>query len=134
MKKLLRARYAALLIAIAAVGGTTVSSAVNLGISSNNELGAGNSITASCQPSTGPNISVTWGSPTFASGAWTSNTLNLANIAAACAGHSYKIAVADGSGSPLTTLTGTIAGTSLALTLSSAVAATSVNNVSVIIY
>jgi hypothetical protein len=128
-----------LLLVVLGVGvlGSGAASAVSLGIQANNGLGAGTSVTAACQPSGVANdISVTWAAPTYvpATNNFTVSSLNLANIAAACNGKSYKVVVADASGASLYATSGTITGTSTAITVAPTVAASAVASVAVTIY
>ncbi len=122
-------------LGIASTIALSAASAVNLGISANNELGAGTSVTASCQPISTP-ISVGFDTPTYvpANKTFTVSTVNLGNIAAACNGKNAKVVVSDSTGASLGTYSGTISGTSIAALLSSTVDSSAVAGVSVVIY
>lgn len=129
------------LVAFLALGfglfGIAGASAVSLGVSATNQLGAGTSVTATCQPSGASNdIGVAFASPTYAPATkkFTVGTVNLSNIAAACNTKSYQVVVADSTGAVLSTATGTVSGTSAAVALGTAVDSSLVASVSLVIY
>jgi hypothetical protein len=112
-------------------------SAVALGIEANNELGAGVSITETCQPEGVSNdIAVGFSTPnyvpvdqTFEVGAAV-----LSNIDAACNGLDVQVVVADATGAELGSYTGTISGASVTATLPAPVDSAEVASVAVVIY
>lgn len=117
--------------------GLGVASAANLGIEANNELGAGSSVTASCQPAgAGNDITVGFAEPTYVSGteAFSVNTVNLGNVDPSCATLPYKVVVSDASGVALAEKTGTVVAGSQAVVLPTAVDSATVGSVSLVIY
>jgi len=122
-------------IAVLAAGGLSVASAVALGITANNELGAGTSVTATCQP-VGDDIIVGFSEPTYVSGTQTFDVaaVELSNIQATCDGLDIKVVVADGTGAALGTVSGTVSGSTYTATLPAAVDSAEVGSVSVVIY
>ncbi len=123
-------------VAIAALG-MGVASAVSLGIEANNELGAGTSVTATCQPAGASNdITVGFPAPAY-DGLTTSFTVDqvlLGNVDPACSGLNYKVVVADGTGAALDSVLGTVGGASVTANLVAPVATGDVASVSVVIY
>ena len=112
-------------------------SAVALGIEANNELGAGVSVTATCQPEgVGNDILVGFATPTYvpANQTFTVNAASLSNIAAACDGLDIQVVVADDTGAALGTFTGTVSGATLTAGLPTAVNSADVASVAVVIY
>lgn len=129
-----RTRNGLLIAAAVCAGLVSVASAVSIGVSQNNEMGAGVSVTSSCQPSSGPNIGVAFGDPSWVSGAYAVDTVRLSNLAAACVGKSVKVSVMDSSNNVLANYSGTVSSASLAAPLSVAAPAATVANVAVVIY
>lgn len=127
----------ALSVAVLATAGLAVASAVALGINANNELGAGASITATCQPAgEGNDIVVGFSEPTYVAATQTFNVsaVELSNIDAACNGLAIKVVVADETGNPLGTVTNTVSGSTFTGTLPASVDSAVVGSVNVVIY
>lgn len=134
-----RNRTKGIVVGALAVGllGLGVASAANLGVQANNELGAGTSVSASCQPAgTGSDISVGFSAPTYvaASRSFSVDTVKLGNIAGACNTKPYKLVVANAAGATLAEKTGVVAGPAMNVALPSAVDSASVGSVSLVIY
>lgn len=130
-------KFGALSVAAMAALGMGVASAVSLGIEANHDLGAGTSVTATCQPAgVGNDITVGFSAPTYvpATSSFTVADVLLGNIDAACTGLNYKVVVADSLGVSLDEVTGTVGGASATATLVSTVATADVASVSVVIY
>ena len=130
-----KTRTGLLALALSATVLLGAASAVNLGITANNQLGAGTSVTATCQPSATP-LGVAFDTPTYAAATqtFTVSTVNLSSVAASCNGKSVKIVVSNAAGASLATYSGTVSGTSVAGLLTSTVDSSAVGNVSVVIY
>ncbi len=114
-----------------------VASAVSLGIEANNELGAGTSVTATCQPAGASNdIAVGFSNPTYmaATTSFSVADIILSNVDVACTGLNYKIVVADNLGVSLDESLGVISGPSVTTALAGAVATEDIASVSVVIY
>lgn len=128
-------RHALLIGATIAAALTSVASAVSLGVNQNNALGAGTSVTSTCQPTSGPLIAVAFDTAGLAvtSGNYTASTVTLSNIAAACNNKPIKLTVLDASNNALATYSGTILGTSLSAVLSTPVSASSSASVAIVI-
>lgn len=112
-------------------------SAVALGIEANNELGAGVSITETCQPEgVGNDIAVGFSTPTYVPADQTFEVAAavLSNIDAACVGLDVQVVVADATGAELGAFDGVIGGTTLTATLPAAVDSAEVASVAVVIY
>jgi len=113
-----------------------VASAVSLGIEANNELGAGVSVTATCQPTTGAEIVVGFDTPTYvpATQGFTVSSVHLSSVDPDCTGNDIKIVVANAAGTAIGTYTGTVTGTTVSATLPAAIDSELVASVSVVIY
>lgn len=134
MKKIRIVRYALPLGIALTAGLASVASAVNLGVSANNELAAGTSVTSTCQPTSGTPISVGYDVPALTSGNYTVSKVNLSAIAAACNGKNIKISVLDATNTKLADYTGTIGATTLSATLSVTAVVSNVATVAITIY
>ena len=135
--KLTRTKIALGLSALAAASLLVVASAVSLGVTANNQLGAGTSVTATCQPAGAANdIVVGFDTPTYVPATKKFNvaSVKLTNVAAACNTKKVQIVVADASGASIGSYTGTISGTSLTAALPTSVDSSLVGSVSVVIY
>jgi len=122
-------------VAAFATVGLTVASAVALGIAANNELGAGTSVTATCQP-VGDDIVVGFSEPAYVASTQTFDVdaVELSNIQATCDGLDIKVVVADTLGNSLGEVAGTVSGATYTATLPAAVDSAEVGSVSVVIY
>ena len=130
-------KFAALGLAAFALAGIGVASAVALGIEANHDLGAGTSVTATCQPAgVGNDITVGFSEPAYvaATTSFTVDDVVLDNIDAACVGFDYKVVVADSTGASLDEMTGTVAGATETIPASAPIASDLVGSVSVVIY
>ena len=123
-------------VALAALG-MGVASAISLGIESNHNLGAGTSVTTTCQPAGVSNdITVGFSTPDYvaASTSFTVSDVVLGNVDAACDGLEYKVVVADTAGDELESVLGTVSGTSVTATFASVLDTEDIASVSVVIY
>ena len=99
-------KSAAIALAIVGVAGLSLASAAQLNIN-DSSLGAGTSVVTSCQPTTGPAITVTYTT------AWTllptpgykTTAVKLGAIADACIGKKLNLTVVDSTGAALATST-----------------------------
>lgn len=134
--KISKTKLALITMGIIGATGLGVASAVNLGISANNELAAGTSVTATCQPAGVSNdIDVAFSAPVYvpATQTFSVNQVILGNVAAACNTKNYDLVVANAAGASIGTATGVVSGTSVTVTLPAAVDAALVASVSLVI-
>lgn len=128
-----RRKAAAVAIAIVGVAGLSLASAAQLNVNTAT-LGAASEIVASCQPTSGPAITVGYSnSYAVASLAYETSAVTLAGVAAACDGLPMSITVADDTGAVLATVTDDAATGSSSYTLSSAVASADIARVAIVI-
>lgn len=99
------------------VAGTTTAAASGLGHLGAQTLGTSATVVASCDASIGANWDKgstspvwSWATPGSGNSTYTVTRLNLTGIATACNGQSYRIVVADSSGTALQQMSGTISG------------------------
>jgi len=124
-------------VSLLGIAGLGVASAANLGINANNDLGAGTSVTASCQPAGASNdIKVGFAVPAYvpASKTFTVTDVNLTNIDAACFTKKYTAVVADATGASLVTVSGVVSTASQVISLPAPVDTAGIGSVSVVIY
>lgn len=132
-------KFALVSLSIAGLGASAfvVASAVDLGVEANNQLGAGVSITETCQPAGVDNdIAVAFGTPAYsaATKSFAVSNVSLSNLAAACNGLDVQVVVADADGDSLGSFAGVVGGTTLTAPLTSAINSEEVATVSVVIY
>lgn len=104
-----------MVIGALAIIGLTIASAATLGGLNPKSIGSGGDVVASCDDS----VAVSWndaatspvysGSATVANSTFNVTTVKFTGVAAACDGKSYKAVVADGTGTALASMSGTIA-------------------------
>ena len=125
-------KAAALALAVVGVAGLSIASAAQLNVGSAS-LGAGQSVVASCQPTTGPAIKVGFEN-TFATGSYKASKLVLSDVAAACAGLNVKVTLTGAGGAAIgSELTTTAVTGSTPITLPN-VDAAAITGVSVVIF
>jgi hypothetical protein len=129
-------KAAALALAVVGVAGLSIASAAQLNVGSA-QLGAGQSVVASCQPGTAAADAIKVSFDTaYASGAkaYNASAMTLSNINAACAGQNYKVNVngqeLTGTISPITAP----AKGSLTVNLGANTSAVSITDVAVVIF
>jgi hypothetical protein len=123
-----RRRVIAAAAAITAFG-AVVASAATLGGITGATLGADTTVVASCDIN-GVNLAYT---TAFSAGQYRVTGVTVSNIDASCATNAIKVTLADASNASLGEATGTVGGTSQALTFGSPVVAASVENAAVVI-
>lgn len=136
-KKVNKTSVALVIAGLTATVGFAVASAVSLGVSANNELAAGTSVTASCQPAgLGNDIVVGFDTPVYvpATQGFTVDSVELSNVDAACNGLAVQVVVADATGASLGSFTGTVGGATVSAALPASVDSETVASVSVVIY
>ena len=135
--KVTKFKVALAISSFAAASLFVVASAVSLGVTSNNQLAAGTSVTAACQPSgASQDIVVGFDTPTYvpATKKFNVGAVKLTNVAVACNTKKVQVVVANAAGASIGAYTGTISGTSLSATLPASVDSEAVASVSVVIY
>ena len=101
-----RRKSAAIALAVVGIAGLSLASAAQLNVSSNS-LGAATAVVASCQPTSGPAISVGFTNAyDVALKAYKTTEVKLTGVAAACSGLPMSITVTDTAGVALATITG----------------------------
>jgi hypothetical protein len=122
-----------LLLALGAGGAATaavVASAATLGTVDSTDLGAGNSVIASCDTTAGISVSYT---TTFATGDYKVSTVTLGDLDAACVGQAVKITLYGSGGTSRGTASGTVVDDSDDFTVAALPLAEDVTGVAVVI-
>ncbi|MGN8245063.1 hypothetical protein ACTHAM_002175 [Cellulomonas soli] len=102
-------------LAVVGVAGLSLASAAQLNFAAPQaQFQAGVDTVASCQSAT---VDSSFGTPVLTGGAYVTDSVTLANIDALCAGKSYKVSLLDATGAVVgAEKSGTVAGTSIAVT------------------
>jgi len=117
-KKNNRRKGLAVALGIVGVAGLTLAAASQLTLNVNSNLQAGVQVLADCQP-VGDDITVSFGTPTFAAGAYEVTTATFGNVNPNCFPLNYVANLVDENGDSLAQVTGTVASASFAVNFAS---------------